>query len=350
MSPVRAPLRSSSALVAVVVPWTITPTSAAPTAASARAPCTPPAWFATVVGTLATRTRPVSSSTSTRSVNVPPTSTPTSLVWGIYPRGERGQSGDMGHGSRRWDEREPSRRAGPCQARRLGLPLARVRPGREHAGEVAVQVMMEGLLLRRHAPRSVRGRGHGALHGLDHRAILLEDLELILVVDLQRLAKAGPIEERLRKELVDDGARAARAVGPAHHEAHAVDAAEQRAVGGEEPRAGEADRPVLEPRHLPQQGLGPGRRGSGRVEDGDPPARLEMHVVVRPAEPGPEGLRVQHADVIEVHKVLEPDLPVAVEVEHDPIAEPAVLHPQEREVLLELGDELVERRGGAGGS
>src|SRR6266446_1264551 len=154
MSPVRAPLRSSSALVAVVVPWTITPTSAGPTAAPARAPCTPPAWFATVVGTLATRTRPVASSTTTRSVKVPPTSTPTSLVGGIYPRIERGRSGDMGH--RRWDEREPSRRARPCQARRLGLRLARVRPGGEHAVEVAVQVVMEGLLLRRHAPRSVR--------------------------------------------------------------------------------------------------------------------------------------------------------------------------------------------------
>ena len=63
MSPVRAPLRSSSALVAVVVPWTITATSAAPAAAPARAACTPPAWLATVVGTLATRTAPVASST-----------------------------------------------------------------------------------------------------------------------------------------------------------------------------------------------------------------------------------------------------------------------------------------------
>src|ERR1700730_14755242 len=58
----------------------MTATSAAPAAAPARAACTPPAWVATGVGTLATRPRPVASSTSTRSVNVPPTSTPTSLV------------------------------------------------------------------------------------------------------------------------------------------------------------------------------------------------------------------------------------------------------------------------------
>src|SRR6266851_7776450 len=82
MSPVRAPLRSSSELVAVVVPWTMTATSAALAAAPASAPWTPPAWLATVVGTLATRTRPVASSTSTRSVKVPPTSTPTSLASG----------------------------------------------------------------------------------------------------------------------------------------------------------------------------------------------------------------------------------------------------------------------------
>src|SRR5258705_2316433 len=156
MSPVRATLRSSSALVAVVVPWTMTAPSSAPAAVPASAAWTPPAWFATVVGTLATRTSPLASSTSTRSVNVPPTSTPTSLVGGIYPRIERGRSGDMGHGSRRWDEREPSRRTGPCQARRPGLRRAGVRPGREPAVEVAVQVVMEGLLLRRHAPRSVR--------------------------------------------------------------------------------------------------------------------------------------------------------------------------------------------------
>src|SRR6185295_1045452 len=59
----------------------MTATSAALAAAPASAPCTPRAWLATVVGTLATRTRPVASSTRTRSVKVPPTSTPTSLVW-----------------------------------------------------------------------------------------------------------------------------------------------------------------------------------------------------------------------------------------------------------------------------
>src|ERR1700731_2543127 len=58
----------------------MTATSAAPAAAPARAACTPPAWLATVVGTLATRTTPVASATSTRSGNVPPAATPTSLV------------------------------------------------------------------------------------------------------------------------------------------------------------------------------------------------------------------------------------------------------------------------------
>ena len=86
---IAAAVMTLGLLVAVVVPWTITATSAAPAAAPARAPCTPPAWLATVVGTLATRTSPVAPSTHTRSVKVPPTSTPTSLVW-------VGPSGDMG--------------------------------------------------------------------------------------------------------------------------------------------------------------------------------------------------------------------------------------------------------------
>src|SRR5262249_47747506 len=82
---VRAPLRSSSALVAVVVPCTITLSSPAAAEASPRAATTPAAWLATVVGTLATRTAPDASSTSTRSVKVPPTSTPTSIVSAMYP-------------------------------------------------------------------------------------------------------------------------------------------------------------------------------------------------------------------------------------------------------------------------
>src|SRR5712691_7122905 len=78
MSPVQAPLRSSSALVAVVVPWTTIYRSSGVAEASASAARTPSAWLPTLVGTLATRTAPVVSSTSTRSVKVPPTSTPTS--------------------------------------------------------------------------------------------------------------------------------------------------------------------------------------------------------------------------------------------------------------------------------
>src|SRR5215813_8276869 len=85
MSPVRAPLRSSRALVAVVVPCTITLSSAAAVEASPRAATTPAAWLATVVITLATRTSPEASSTRTRSVKVPPTSTPTSIVSAMCP-------------------------------------------------------------------------------------------------------------------------------------------------------------------------------------------------------------------------------------------------------------------------
>ena len=63
--------------MAVVVPWTTTFSSPGVADASASAASTPSAWLRTVVGTFAMRTAPVISSTSTRSVKVPPTSTPT---------------------------------------------------------------------------------------------------------------------------------------------------------------------------------------------------------------------------------------------------------------------------------
>src|SRR6266540_1757472 len=76
----RAPLRSISALVASVVPCTTAWTASWATPASpsnAWTACSTP-WAGSfeVVRTLPTRTAPVVSSTTTRSVNVPPMSTP----------------------------------------------------------------------------------------------------------------------------------------------------------------------------------------------------------------------------------------------------------------------------------
>src|SRR6188768_4089929 len=74
--PTVAILRSSIALVVVVVPWTIASSAAGSTPAASSAAITPKAWFSTVVGTLAMRTSPLAGSTTIRSVKVPPTSMP----------------------------------------------------------------------------------------------------------------------------------------------------------------------------------------------------------------------------------------------------------------------------------
>ena len=76
ISPVFANWRSSTAFVVVVVPWTIRSICARSAPASPNAFSTPPDWFGKVVGTLANRTAPVAGSKITRSVKVPPTSTP----------------------------------------------------------------------------------------------------------------------------------------------------------------------------------------------------------------------------------------------------------------------------------
>ncbi len=75
---VRAPRRSRRALVATVVPCEITSASPAAIDALASAAITPADWSAGVDGTLATRMP--SSSTTTTSVKVPPTSTPTRAI------------------------------------------------------------------------------------------------------------------------------------------------------------------------------------------------------------------------------------------------------------------------------
>src|SRR5581483_8591062 len=72
-SAVRAPRRSSSAFVATVVPCASTSTAPTPEAASAAD--TPAAWRPGTEGTFAVTSSPPT--TATRSVNVPPTSTPT---------------------------------------------------------------------------------------------------------------------------------------------------------------------------------------------------------------------------------------------------------------------------------
>src|SRR5581483_8757069 len=73
-SAVRAPRRSSRAFVATVVPWAKTATSPPSTPTPSRADRTPTDWSLVVDGTFATRSSPLT--TATRSVNVPPTSTP----------------------------------------------------------------------------------------------------------------------------------------------------------------------------------------------------------------------------------------------------------------------------------
>ena len=74
--PTVAILRSSIALVVVVVPWTMASSEAGSMPAASIAARTPKAWLCTVVGTLAMLTSPLASSTTTRSVKVPPTSMP----------------------------------------------------------------------------------------------------------------------------------------------------------------------------------------------------------------------------------------------------------------------------------
>jgi hypothetical protein len=80
MIPVFAPLRSSSALVPTVVPWT-TAASLAKSGWPCAMPSTKPTdWSPLVEGTLRVLASPVASSKKNRSVNVPPTSTPTTVV------------------------------------------------------------------------------------------------------------------------------------------------------------------------------------------------------------------------------------------------------------------------------
>ena len=87
--PVRAPLCSSTALVAMVVPWNTCSIASGGTpfrAQSSRMPAITPSdgsWG--VVGTLWIATLPAAVSQSTRSVNVPPMSTPISRI--VLPLG-----------------------------------------------------------------------------------------------------------------------------------------------------------------------------------------------------------------------------------------------------------------------
>ncbi|MNF00469.1 hypothetical protein D3C80_1993020 [compost metagenome] len=77
MMPVRATLRSSSALVPTGVPCTMVAMALAPSATGATPFMKPRASSPRVLGTLTMRALPSRSSSTNRSVNVPPTSTPT---------------------------------------------------------------------------------------------------------------------------------------------------------------------------------------------------------------------------------------------------------------------------------
>ena len=74
--PTRPPLRSTTAFVAVVVPCTNWPTSERATPPSASTSRTPSVRSAGVVNDLDIDSSPVVLSKATRSVNVPPMSTP----------------------------------------------------------------------------------------------------------------------------------------------------------------------------------------------------------------------------------------------------------------------------------
>ena len=93
-SAVRAPVRSVSALITTVVPCTSSSISAGSTSPAAITSSTPCARSRGVVETFAIRTSPLSESTTTRSVNVPPMSVATRSViapaaWPSPPRPAR---------------------------------------------------------------------------------------------------------------------------------------------------------------------------------------------------------------------------------------------------------------------
>src|SRR3546814_4493570 len=48
--------------------------------------------------------------------------------------------------------------------------------------------------------------------------------------------------------------------------------------------------------------------------------------------------------MIEVHEILMHELPVALQIQHDPAAQTAVVHLQEAEILLKFCDELAQWR------
>src|SRR5437660_8614284 len=75
-TPVRAPWPASTALMPIVVPWIISRQSARSTAACSAQRRTPSSSSDGVLRALALTTAPVASSSATRSVNVPPMSTP----------------------------------------------------------------------------------------------------------------------------------------------------------------------------------------------------------------------------------------------------------------------------------
>lgn len=79
MSPVRAPVRSVSALMITVVPWTKAATPRAATPARRSVSRTPRSKWGGVVSALAVPRRPVASSRKTRSVKVPPMSLATRI-------------------------------------------------------------------------------------------------------------------------------------------------------------------------------------------------------------------------------------------------------------------------------
>src|ERR1019366_2113184 len=99
MRPTVAILRSSIALDVVVLPWTMASSSLGSTPAASSAASTPKAWFCPVVGTLSMRPSPVWSSTTMRSVKVPPTSMPAIRLIGASQAQMRAKQAFFAHQS-----------------------------------------------------------------------------------------------------------------------------------------------------------------------------------------------------------------------------------------------------------
>src|SRR5436190_18406205 len=180
--PVVAPLRSTSALIPMVVPWITSRQSASRTPAWSTQRRTPAKSSRGVLSALPLTTEPVASSSATRSVKVPPMSTPIrrltrALRLVVELEGERPVRHRGAGAQRRRDER----RLGDFFPR--GACLLRV-----------PRVDIEAI-------RALRRAGH---RERDQLAILARNLTVVTPDDLVELDEALELRRRELLELSDD--------------------------------------------------------------------------------------------------------------------------------------------------